>query len=99
MSFDLTLRGARLASEKLGDPMMDVGVRDGLIATIAPRLDADAGTTVKCAGRRRSPGFFETHIISTKTARLIAVSKKPNASLIGRWSGCPISSTHAPSKT
>jgi len=70
MSFDLLLRGARLAGAKAGDPLMDVGVRAGRIAAIGPQLAADAGEVMECAGRLLSPGFVETHIHLDKTCTI-----------------------------
>ena len=70
MSFDLLLRGARLAGAKAGDPLLDVRVRDGRIAAIAPGLEGEAGEVVDCGGRLLSPGFVETHIHLDKSCTI-----------------------------
>jgi len=56
--FDLILRGARLAG---GEAPVDIGVRDGLVAAIAPAL-AGAGPVADLAGALLCGGFVETHI-------------------------------------
>src|SRR5262245_34844096 len=59
MAFDLVLRNAR----QLGDaePLVDLGIRDGCIAAIAPGLAAD-GPVEDLAGALVTPGLVETHI-------------------------------------
>ena len=42
MDFDLVLRDVRLADAKPGEPATDIGVKDGRIAAIAPRLGGSA---------------------------------------------------------
>jgi cytosine deaminase len=62
MSFDTILRNGRIAG--LHEPV-DIGVRDGRIAAIAPGLESGAtGATRDIAldGRLAIPGFVETHI-------------------------------------
>src|SRR5260370_40943375 len=63
MSFDTILRNARIAGREL-EPV-DIAVRDGRIAAIAPRLNeaaGDAARDIALDGRLVIPGFVETHI-------------------------------------
>ena len=62
MSFDTLLRNARIAGRE-HEPV-DIGVRDGKIAAIGPRLPAtqDAARDIELDGRLVLPGFVETHI-------------------------------------
>ena len=57
---DLIIRNARLSGGPNGGPM-DIGIEDGRIATIAPRLAADA-PSFNAQGRLACPGLIETHI-------------------------------------
>jgi cytosine deaminase len=62
MSFDTILRNGRIAGLH---ELVDIGVRDGRIAAIGPKLEASAsdGTReVALDGRLVIPGFVETHI-------------------------------------
>ena len=59
MAFDLILREARLPGDP--DRLADIGIRDGRIAAIAPKLPA-AGPAEQIAGALVVPGFVETHI-------------------------------------
>jgi cytosine deaminase len=62
MSFETILRNGRIAGRH--EPV-DIGVRDGYIAAIGPRLESGAtGATRDIAldGRLAIPGFVETHI-------------------------------------
>jgi cytosine/creatinine deaminase len=54
---DLIIRNARLA----GASAMDIGVENGRIAVIAPRLAAE-GPSFDAKGRLACPGLIETHI-------------------------------------
>ena len=63
MSFDTILRNGRIAG--LGDEPVDIGVRDGRIAAIGPKLEAegsDGARDIALDGRLVIPGFVETHI-------------------------------------
>ena len=56
---DRILRGALVAG---GDgTRLDIGIADGRIAEIAPRIEADT-PVLDVAGRLVAPGFIETHI-------------------------------------
>jgi cytosine deaminase len=59
MSLDLVLRQARIAGTE--DACVDIGVRDGRIAAIAPTIVTDAPATL-LDGRLVLPGFVDTHI-------------------------------------
>ena len=62
MDFDLVLRDVRLADAKADQPATDIGVKDGRIAVIAPRLGGSAQEQVQGGGRLVCSGFVETHI-------------------------------------
>ncbi|MDR2133731.1 MAG: amidohydrolase family protein [Treponema sp.] len=60
--FDLLLKNAFVmdGSGKPGFPG-DIGVRDGLIEAVAPRLEGSAVRTVDLQGRIAAPGFLDIH--------------------------------------
>ena len=62
MLFDLVLRNGRIAGRD-HEPV-DIGVRDGRVAAIGPRLEAgpDSARGIALEGRLVIPGFVETHI-------------------------------------
>jgi cytosine deaminase len=62
MPFDLVLRNGRIAGRD--HELVDIGVRDGLIAAIGPRLEngPDNAGDIRLDGRLLVPGFVETHI-------------------------------------
>ena len=63
MTFDLIIRNARLADAAPGQAtaaIVDIGVRDGRIAALAPRLAA-SGPEHDAAGMLVSPGLIESH--------------------------------------
>ncbi len=59
MAFDLILRAARIAGRE--DRLLDIGIADGRIAAIEPRLPA-MGPEERVEGCLVAPGFVETHI-------------------------------------
>src|SRR5262245_21832970 len=59
MAFDLVLARAHIPSEP--DRLVDIGIRDGLIAAIAPSL-GDTGPVEPIDGLLVVPGLVETHI-------------------------------------
>ncbi|MGQ9371126.1 amidohydrolase family protein [Azospirillum sp. ST 5-10] len=70
MAFDLLLRGARLDSAGGSGPgasgpgasgLVDIGIRGGRIAAVAPDLPGD-GPVEELGGRLAMAGFVETHI-------------------------------------
>jgi cytosine deaminase len=67
MPLDLVLRNARIAGSE--DRPVDVGIRDGCIATIEPELASD-GPGHQIGGRLVVPGFVETHIHLDKSCIL-----------------------------
>jgi cytosine/creatinine deaminase len=62
MDFDLVLRDVRLPDSKPDQPAMDIGVKGGRIAAIAPRLGGAAREEMKGGNRLVCSGFVETHI-------------------------------------
>jgi cytosine/creatinine deaminase len=61
MPFDLVLRSGRIAGRD--HELVDIGVRDGRVAAIGPRLEAeDSGRELALDGRLVIPGFVETHV-------------------------------------
>jgi cytosine/creatinine deaminase len=67
MSFDLVLRNARLGGA--GSDPVDIGLLDGRIAALEPRLVCDAPEE-ELGGRLVVPGFVETHIHLDKSCLL-----------------------------
>ena len=62
MDFDLVLRDVRLPDAKPDQPTTDIGVKDGRIAAIAPKLGGSAREEVQGGSRLVCSGFVETHI-------------------------------------
>jgi cytosine/creatinine deaminase len=62
MPFDLVLRKGRIAGRD--HELVDIGVRGGRVAAIAPRLETspDGARGIALDGRLVIPGFVETHI-------------------------------------
>jgi cytosine/creatinine deaminase len=58
----MILRGARLAREAGADEVVDVGIEEGRVARIAPRLEERAGREIEAEGRLLSPPFIESHV-------------------------------------
>lgn len=63
---DLIIRNARLPD---GGGLVDIGVENGRIAAVEPRLTAE-GEELDVGGRLVSPGFVETHIHLDKSCIL-----------------------------
>lgn len=74
---DLILRNAGIAGTAADAPLVDIGIEDGRIAAIEPRLAAE-GETVDVGGRMVSPGLIETHIHLDKSRILDRCSPAPN---------------------
>ena len=70
MDFDLVVRDARLPDSKPDQPSVDIGVRDGRIAAIAPTLGGSAREEMKAGNRLVCAGFVETHIHLEKSCIL-----------------------------
>ncbi len=62
MDFDLVLRDVRPVDFKADQPSTDIGVKDGRIAAIAPKLGGSAREEVRGHGRLVCSGFVDTHI-------------------------------------
>ncbi len=68
---DLILRNARIVGAE--DRLSDIGIEDGKISVVAPKLAAE-GETLDLEGRLVSPGFVETHIHLDKSCILDRVT-------------------------
>ena len=64
---DLVLRQAQVAG-RVGPPV-DIGIRDGLIAALEPKIKADAPAE-NLSGRLVLPGFVESHVHLDKSCLL-----------------------------
>jgi len=69
MDFDLVLRDVRLSDAKADQPATDIGVKDGRIAAIAPRLGT-AKNEYQGGNRLVCSGFVDTHIHLDKSCIL-----------------------------
>ncbi len=70
MDFDLVVRDARLPDSKPDAPSVDIGVKDGRIAALAPGLGGTAREEMKAGHRLVCSGFVETHIHLDKSCIL-----------------------------
>jgi len=70
MDFDLVVRDVRLPDSKPDQPTTDIGVKDGRIADLAPRLGSGAKEEMKGGGRLVCSGFVDTHIHLDKSCIL-----------------------------
>ena len=62
-SYDLLLANGRVMCPAGGvDAVMDVAVKDGEIAAVAPGLDAGAAVRVDCSGKIVTPGLIDSHV-------------------------------------
>lgn len=77
MTFDLTIRNARLAGAAPGNPPVDIGVADGRIAAVGPGLAAGV-EEVDAAGGMVSPGLVETHVHLDKSRIVDRAPPSPN---------------------
>ena len=66
---DLILRNARISDSADTMRLADIGIEDGRIAVIAPKLPTD-GQEIDLAGRLVAPSFCETHIHLDKSCIL-----------------------------
>ena len=99
MDFDLVLRDVRLPDAKPDQPATDIGVKDGKIAALAPRLGGSAKEDVKGGGRLVCSGFVDTHIHLDKACILGRCETRPSAIRTSPWSACRRSSTPSLSRT
>jgi len=56
--FDLILRNANLPDGRIG---LDIGIKNGRIATLQPQLAAQASREIDCAGQLVTPPFVDAH--------------------------------------
>ena len=56
MALDLIIRNATLPDDRTG---LDIGVSDGTIVAVGPRLDAEAATVIDAEGQLLSPPFVD----------------------------------------
>lgn len=80
MALDLIIRNARLAGAQAGQPtvaIVDIGVQDGLITAVTPRLSAD-GPEHDAGGKLVSPGLIESHFHLDKALIVDRVPLQPN---------------------
>lgn len=61
---DLIIRQVRISDEQ---PLMDVGVENGRISAIAPKIHKEAATVIEGDGRVLVPGLIEGHLHIDKT--------------------------------
>ncbi len=80
--FDLLLKNANLEQG-----VMDVGIGDGKISSIAPNLEFHAAKTIDLERRLLLPGLIETHchIDKTLTAKLVGNSAGTLLGAIENW--------------
>jgi cytosine/creatinine deaminase len=67
MPLDLIVRNATLPDDRTG---IDIGVADGTIVAIEPRLDAEANTVIDAEGQLLSPPFVDPHFHMDATLSL-----------------------------
>ena len=77
MPLDLIIRNARLSSAGTDRPTVDIGVQDGVIVAIEPRLTAD-GPEHNAGGKLVSPGLIESHFHLDKAMIIDRVPIQPN---------------------
>ena len=77
MMLDLIVRNARLPHAAPDSPDVDIGVRDGIIVAIAPRL-APGGPERDANGKLVSPGLIESHFHLDKAMIVDRVPYQPN---------------------
>ena len=76
MALDLIIRNATLAGGR-AEAMVDIGVQNGIIAAIAPKLAAD-GVEYDARGKLVSPGLIESHFHLDKALTVDRVPYQPN---------------------
>jgi cytosine deaminase len=75
MALDLIIRNARLSTA--GSGKVDIGVWDGIIVAVEPRLAAD-GPEHDARGKLVSPGLIESHFHLDKAMIIDRVPIQPN---------------------
>jgi cytosine/creatinine deaminase len=76
---DLIVRGAQLADRPLGE-RVDIGVADGVIVALAPRLEAESAV-FEAHGRLTCAGLVETHIHLDKSRLLERCPAEPGRAI------------------
>ncbi len=77
MALDLIVRGGVLRGRE-GEGPLDLGVAEGRVAAVAPRLEGEAATTLEAGGCLVAPTFVDPHVHLDKA--LIAETVRDNAS-------------------
>ncbi len=67
MTFDLLVRNANVPDGRAG---MAIGVRDGRIVAVEPRIEAQAGRVIDAGGRLVAPPFVDVHFHMDATLSL-----------------------------
>ena len=67
MTFDLLIRDANLPDGRSGQ---DIGIADGRIKAVQPKLEGDAGRVIDAAGHLVSPPFIDIHFHMDATLSL-----------------------------
>lgn len=63
LTCDLLLRGGHVIDPRNNlDGVADVAIKDGTIAAVGPRLEAEAGRTVEASGLYVFPGLIDMHV-------------------------------------
>jgi dihydropyrimidinase len=63
VQFDSIIRGGIVVDPAIGETLIDIGVKDGVIAgLLAPGSSAQAKETIDAAGRHIFPGLIDAHI-------------------------------------
>src|SRR5688572_2148252 len=77
MALDLIVRNARLASSTQGESLFDIGIENGRIELLSPRLDA-TGPEYDARGKLVSPGLIESHFHLDKAMIVERVPYQPD---------------------
>jgi cytosine deaminase len=77
MALDLIIRNARLPGTAPGQPTTDIGVQNGLITAVTPKLAA-GGPELDAGGKLVSPGLVESHFHLDKALISDRVPLQPN---------------------
>ncbi len=67
---DLIFRNARIAGKNANHTLQDIGIKEGRIAEISPKLSFKAPQEIDLHGNLLAPGFIESHIHLDKSCIL-----------------------------